>query len=132
MVMRFWRTAKEATGNLFADIGSVFSDPLLQLDIQAQVRPVLEEHGFKLSRKCVHEACSSSLYIKGKGERRELFVIGDIGTFYKGRCDFGEQRDSYRQCVYASSHGGCSIPFITGEGEWIPTVDLPQKLKKYF
>ncbi|MFH1106230.1 MAG: hypothetical protein V1731_03430 [Candidatus Aenigmatarchaeota archaeon] len=132
MVMKFLRTTREAAGDFFSDFRNIFSDPLLQSDIRAQVRPMLEKQGFKLSRECIHEACSSSLYIKGKGERRELFIVGTIETFYKGRGNFGGQKESYRQCTYANRHGDCSIPSIGGEGEWIPTVDLPQKLRKYF
>jgi hypothetical protein len=131
MAMRFLQTAREAAGEFFASVNEFFSDSLMQLDTNAKVKPMFEKRGFRLSRECKHSSCSGFLYTRGRGEQKELFVVGEIETFYKGSGNFGGYKGSYKQCMHASAYGGCHIPSIDGEGEWIPTIDLPRKLKKY-
>ncbi|MFH1106229.1 MAG: hypothetical protein V1731_03425 [Candidatus Aenigmatarchaeota archaeon] len=108
-----------------------------------RTRQILGERGFEQRARCSHTEsavgaasptsvmfmCYKTLYVNDK----EIFVVGDLETFYRGPYKFGGTAGPYEECPMAKRREKpCDIPFISGEGEWISTADLLKKLRERY
>ncbi len=108
-----------------------------------RTREIVGKQGFEQRIRCAYTEssidaasptsvilmCHRTLHVNDK----EIFVVGDLETFYRGPYKFGGTAGTYEECPMAKRrHSPCDIPFVDGEGEWLPTGDLLRKLRERY